>query len=340
MIACDGKSGSCLVFALLFLSLSPLMGADATVVVRVVDDLGNVVPGARVIAGWNLPREPGNGSGVGRGVGISGTTDKEGMVSLSVQGVPGIEVSMDGYYQNGIDGMDVMPKYFRNPVFSLNVVKLDVAISRIIRPVPMYVRLVRTKIPSLDGKDCGFDLELGDWVTPNGKGTTSDFVIRVIHKENEPRDWDQEGVIGFSSPNDGIIKVAVQKNGSRNKLRLPAAAPLNGYDSNLKWSFFSHRGESRLRTLRADPDFLPGTVRLDSSSWSENDNYVFRIRSKTDEADGSIRAIYGKIHGPISVTKNGLELQFLYYLNPSGEPGLEWDMENNLAKVSGVPLQP
>lgn len=340
MITCGRESGSCLVFALLVLSLSSLMGADATVVVRVVDDLGNVVPGARVIAGWNLPREPGNGSGVGRGVGVSGTTDKEGLISSSVQGVPGIEVSMDGYYQNGIDGMDVMPKYFTNPVFSLNMVKLDVAISRIIRPVPMFVRSVRTKIPSLDGKDCGFDLELGDWVAPNGKGTTSDFVIRVIRKENEPRDWDQEGVIGFTSPNDGIIKVAVQKNISRNKLRLPAVAPINGYDGNLKWSCFSHRGESRLRTLRADPDFLPGTVRLDSSSWNENDNYVFRIRSKMDETDGSIKAIYGKIHGPISVTKNGLELQFLYYLNPSGEPGLEWDMKNNLAKVSGVPLQP
>ena len=212
MIICGRGFGSCLVFALLALSLSTLMGADATVEVRVVDDLGNVVPGARVIAGWNLPREPGNGSGVGRGAGVSGTTDKEGLVSLSVQGVPGIEVSMDGHYQNGIDGMDVMPKYFTNPIFSLNMIKCEVTISRVIRPVPMYVRSVRTKIPSLDGKDCGFDLELGDWVAPNGKGTTSDFVIRVIHKESEPRDWDQEGVIGFTSPNDGIIKVAVQKN--------------------------------------------------------------------------------------------------------------------------------
>lgn len=331
---------SIIVFMLSFLFSSSLTGADATVVVRVVDDLGNTVSGARVVVGWNLPREPGNGPGVGRGIGVTGITDGNGLVSLGVQGIPSIEVSKEGYYANGIDGMDVMSKHFTNPVFSLNVVKVDVAITRIIRPTPMYVRLVRKKIPSLDGKEYGFDLEGGDWVKPHGDGIVSDLVVRLNYKENEPRDWDLDGTIEFSSPSDGAIKIVIPKNITRNTLRLPPVAPSDGYASILKLSSFSHRGENRLRELRADPAFLPGTVRLESASWNDNDNYVFRVRSRLSKSEGSMQALYGKIHGPITITKKDFELCFLYYLNPDGTPGLEWDMKNNLANTSGFPIDP
>lgn len=317
-----------------------LTGADASIEVRVVDDTGKVVPDAHVVVGWSTPRPHGNGPGVGPGVGVTANTDSDGIVRLSVQGIPSVEVSKPGYYQNGIDGMDEMAKYFTNPDFPSNNVKVAVALSRVIRPVPMYVRNVIIKIPSLDGKECGFDLEAGDWVPPFGKGVFSDFKFSFIYVESEPGDWNLNGMIRFGSPDDGIIRMAITKENIRNKLRLPAVAPLNGYENKLELSCYSHRGENRLRSLRADPAFLPGTIRLDAVSWDKYDNYIFRIRSKKNDTDGLVMALYGKIHGPVSVSKDGSELLFRYYLNPDGTTGLEWDMKNNLAKVDGVPLEP
>ena len=66
----------------------------------------------------------------------------------------------------------------------------------------------------------------------------------------------------------------------------------------------------------------------------QDQNYIFRVRTKVNERGEIISALYGKIHGRIE-TGGYLQplprLQFTYYLNPTpNDRNIEFDPEKNL----------
>ena len=60
-------------------------------------------------------------------------------------------------------------------------IDLERVIRRRLNPIPLYGRRVQRAIPRTNTW-VGFDLKVGDWVDPHGKGETADF---VVHLESE-----------------------------------------------------------------------------------------------------------------------------------------------------------
>ena len=79
------------------------------------------------------------------------------------------------------------------------------------------------------------------------------------------------------------------------------------------------------------------------SSFDEERNFAFRIRTERDKNGRITSAYYGKIYGDICFKKLiGVDVEavaapsFLYYLNPNPlDRNLEWDMKNNLCPNPG-----
>jgi hypothetical protein len=192
---------------------------------------------------------------------------------------------------------------------------VKVVMRKIEKPVPVYARTFRKlSIPEIQ-KPCGFDLEAGDWVAPNGKGRVADFIV-TAQREYENRDkFNMSAVISFSNPLDGIQEVKLPEEWRYSDFKWPRIAPETGYQSTLSARFGTEPGKGFFDTA------------------SENQAYFFRVR--TVEQNGKlVSALYGKIKGGIGLegreTKT-CSMAFSYYLNPTPlDRNMEFDLKRNL----------
>ena len=195
---------------------------------------------------------------------------------------------------------------------------------KIEKPVAMYARQCSKIIPQIQ-KPCGFDLEIGDWVAPYGKGKVADLIM-TLQREYEDRDkFNVSMVINFSNPLDGIQKTELPKNYLRSDFKWPRLAPETGYQP----AFSAQSGAE------------PGKGLFDTAAGDQA--YFFRVR--TVERDGHIvSALYGKIKGGIKL--DGREAQtcgvaFTYYLNPTPlDRNMEFDLKQNRFTNLGKDEQP
>lgn len=186
-----------------------------------------------------------------------------------------------------------------------------VSVKRIKQPVPMYAKNVLVPIPRQD-TPLGFDLERGDWVEPYGCGRISDFVFQ-FHKEGDRMEnLAAELTLGFSGSQDGLIHVPKPKRTS--ELASEYQAPADGYAP--KWTGW----------------FGPAAGK---KAWVPDQNGYFRIRTQTDDAGRLTNAWYGKLYDNFRVTAlitSEPHLKFTYYVNPSGERNVEFDLTRNLLR--------
>jgi hypothetical protein len=318
--------GAIFLGAVLIGQLSELPTAKVTL--KVVDEEGNPVSGATVNFAF-LEAHPKWGAAVG--VAVKVTTNVDGMASGSghSDGTIGCSVEKDGYYQGGPGSFGLKdPTLGRwkpwNAVY-------PVILKKIINPIPMYATKVETEMPAMD-QPIGFDLAVGDWVQPFGKGTISDFIFTMSHTYNGPNDFNAKLTLAFKNNDDGI-QVAPHSsdpNQGWSQLIFPGNAPQDGYLANWTTS-------------------LSSTATVYNEEHSNGIGYFFRVRTiKT--AQGDIQsAEYGKIKGDISIFGVGdyrpgfgggpshPGIAFVYYFNPTGTTNLEFDPKKNLLKVS--PLQ-
>ena len=169
------------------------------------------------------------------------------------------------------------------------------------------------KLPGKD-KSYGYDLIVGDWVAPYGKGVQSDFIFNVVDNHGDRkkvgREYDYTLYLTFSNEGDGIQRYDAHPIwGSR--LRLPHNAPLDGYSSSLVQ-----------RKARKDD-------RIIHYDFPEDRNYYFRVRTRVDNSGRFESALYGKIYGNIKFSQGNIGM--LYYLNPNpNDRNLEADYKKNL----------
>ena len=158
----------------------------------------------------------------------------------------------------------------------------------------------------------GYDLEVGDWIAPYGKGKISDFIFQFDSKTHEI-----SYTLTFSNPNDGIQEYEHPKDQSSYKW--PFTALKNGYETKLSKSvkYIDRKRETNLK---------------------KKVNYIYRLRTVTDKKGQIVQACYGKIPSEIEVTTNG-KVKFSYYFNPDGTPNLEFDTTNNLFFPKGARKQ-
>lgn len=270
---------------------------------------------------------------------IRGKTDKEGKFSTEGLGLPIVTIiaEHEGYYFSrkeyhnfkNFDEAKKTGKYLPwDPV-------IDLTLRKIGKPIPMIVRLggsdaIRTS--PVPGKECGFDLYVGDWVAPHGKGKIPDMLITLALREENDVDGAVEAEIRFGNEDDGLIPI-MELTAPESLLKYPRIAPADGYE---------------VKTVKP-PYVIPVSG---AEQAAEPIGYFFRIRTQKDKSTGKIvSAFYGKIvaqsglrrpsDNPFllhrySYSNHGRKLEpgveFSYYLNPTpNDRNLEYDQRSNLA---------
>jgi len=225
----------------------------------------------------------------------------------SDMGTIGGSVWVKGYYPGG-GGIKGYAKYNRllnrwepwDPT-------IEVKLRPIKNPVPMVHKqfLWNIKIPVFN-KPVGFDLVVGDWVAPYGKGKVSDFIFNVT-----PQSKPKLGIkykLTFSNQTDGIQEYKKILN-QPYSFNLPFyKAPEDGYKNELKkYSYIKY----------------PIVRNFSDTNISDSTNYIFRVRSHKNK-EGHIVGYYGYLNRDIHLAQKG-SFNFEYWLNTnSTSRSLEW----------------
>lgn len=181
-------------------------------------------------------------------------------------------------------------------------------------PVPMIQKYIEWKpVPDI-GSTVGYDLEVGDWVSPHGKGKISDLILTSSSYFREgKRGSEARYTLSFSNEHDGIQVYRFSED-MRSSFKWPYEAPLDDYQPILEK--FKHWD-------------VNGTP--DKTNYDERNNYIFRVRSRQLE-DGTIVACYGMINGELEFIPQG-KIKLSYLFNPiEGERSLEYSGKNLLKK--------
>ena len=291
----------------------------AKVTARVTDETGLPISSATAVVGFAKTIPPGEGWGT-RPYAVEGLTDTNGIFTAQGEGEPSVSCSAkkDGYYPTWGDTM--YP--FTNVVFGRwqpwNPT-YTVILRKIGNRLPMYAKRVpiESEIPVAD-EPVGYDLMIGDWVAPHGKGQTGDLVFTVKRRVANWKDFETHLSLTFSNPSDGIQ--TVQDAGPKGStFRLPRAASETSYQ--LVWT--------------NSIGYIPGKGYFQTQP-KDCVGYFFRVRTVVDDKGKLVRALYGKIKGPIEFDARDSKtahIAFTYYLNPTpNDRNVEFDPKENLFK--------
>ena len=254
--------------------------------VKVVDENGSPVAKASVKVGYYIKNTS---------VDIDGITDTNGIFVANrttstlnyVEYALAFVIEKEGYYGT-FSKCDLGLPYDAskwNPTITLLLKKIG-------KPIAMYAKRINSlRVPEFN-KAIGYDLMIGDWVGPYGKGVNTDLLI--IEKHTDP----QSGYIlsvSFPKPVDGIQEFTVPDAEKGSGLRSAHEAPADGYQREVS---------------------QPETT-------NPNRYFYFRVRTKLDENGNVVSARYGKIYGDLA--------QFTYYFNPTpNSRNIEFDPKQNL----------
>ncbi len=296
------------------------------VMVRVVDDRGVPVVGAKTSIYFVNHRNDDQQDGL---------TDDNGFFSARGSGTNsfGFIVNKVGHYQARVKDLSKDKDH-----------SVEVVLPRVINPIPLYVLRIGDDqgiVFPVHDQWIGFDLGIGDWVSPHGKGKAVDFLLRFrnefkglrssrrtleerieIHKRllsfsNE--EWTEDKFKVHSGKWDGLVEMSFPGEGDGileaksfigySPMKLPHRAPDDGYSS--AWNRMVNN---------YDGIILP-----------EDTGFFLRTRVKRDQKGQIISANYSKFIGRMNVMANTGRIEFFYYFNPTpNDRNLEFDPKKNL----------
>jgi hypothetical protein len=245
---------------------------------------------------------------------IEGLTDSEGKFTGEGHsgGSYGARIRKKGFYLSGLGAPSLVdPESGRWKPWDPLVVTV---LRRIGNPTALYAKRVQAEIPELN-KPCGYDLEKGDWVTPHGKGVTSDFIFTAVRETKSADEFDVQVQMTFANPRDGVLKTEIPAVGKNSVFKWEREAPETGFDNQILL---------RMQSSKTSITQTSGNA----------DRFFFRVR--THEENGRIMtANYGKIAGGLRLdginTRKTCLILFTYYLNPTSlDRNLEWDPKRDL----------
>jgi hypothetical protein len=246
-----------------------------------------------------------------KGQRVDSITNVDGVATVSGTAQQDYSVSVEktGYYPtqgpwHGINDEKSFQQY------AVGTQKIDLELRPIRTPIRGIVKFVdRLRIPKKD-EPVGFDLEVGDWVAPFGKGKAADFVFSLAGYIRSNRDYNLKLTLSFSNPADGL-QLAKFPPRIGSAFKFPYEAPLNGYEKNRVWNS-AYDG----KTMKMN--FGP----------NDETNYLFRVRTELDEKGDVRRALYGVVVGEVFLGGSfdtGQTVTFTYALNPDGTRNIEFD---------------
>lgn len=360
-----------------FLSFTQIVwcASDARLTLRVTDDVGGLATNAIVAISTLDHWEPGEAAGKGSLRYEQTKTDTNGMATLTVPcktGKVGYGVYIDKYSTGGYTYRMNGVSYYSGgggTYFSTNTNRgkwqpwnplLEVQIKRVLNPIPMYAKHVKSGLTLLNPQDRpAYDLVMGDWVKPYGKGMVADFIFagdysgrtvtnltsaslntlkersgeamaRHAQRLGTERSFEMQLSLAFSNEGDGIQCVRMLP--SKSVLRLPYSAPDNGYEPTLIQEKYLRPYD---RSRMAAHDAMRAERENNKQSLDEDLNYFFQVRTKRNDKGEILSALHGKIYGPIEfwTSPTGMTIEFVYYLNPvSNDRNTEFDLNKNLFK--------
>lgn len=241
----------------------------------------------------------------------NGAVTASGASRLNPRNIP-IKAIKSGYYAGYTTDSKSKVKFSYNKVLNRwepYPCELTVKLRKVKKPMPMFVKNIRVKIPEKN-KSIGFDLEIGDWVTPYGKGKTTDF--SVVYDGYRKSFFDNLDTIKLSFGNeyDGFQKFLSKSNHS--SFKYPYKAPLTGYEN----SYAVASGHEPL------PE---GGFKIRDNDKQGRIN-IFRTRTKNNSKGEIISANYGYI---TQLDASVGELVIHYWFNSDNKSrSLEFSGEN------------
>jgi len=184
-------------------------------------------------------------------------------------------------------------------------------------PIPLYAKhYLNLDIPA-SNKDVGYDLFVGDWCEPYGKGKINDIYISYDYEVSGISNFKWQLQISTISSNDGVVCIEPIK-GSNSVFKLPYLAPTKTH--------YSPRYTQSITVSKGKRHYTePVPV---------SNNIFFRIRSNIDNSGNVTNCFYGKITDIESaLARDHGIITFTYYLNPTpNDRNLEFNIESNLFK--------
>jgi hypothetical protein len=290
--------------------------------------VSNATVGIATFERWDI--KPGEGEGEDIWKNTKAKTDTNGMATIEGNS-PRADVAygidrLPGYYWT--KGGDFWFKSAVSGKWQPWNPTLELVLRPILNPVPMYAKRTENLTLPEVGKSIGYDLIIGDWVMPYGKGLKSDLIFRLERKPDRTvktadyykRDvklFDATLTVAFSNPDDGIQPIPTNNEYIGCEFDIPRFAPEDGYMTNLTERTYRESADQQI--------VLPAKEKL---------GYFYRIR--TVEQDGKLAsALYGSmssisfgvINSPTAI------VNFTYYLNPEpNSRNMEFDPGRNLFK--------
>lgn len=244
---------------------------------------------------------------------FKGITDKNGDIKASDRAMFGVAISVrkQGYYESlrrtGYGDQEL--------IMELREVK---------SPISMYVNKLENlkKVVSESNQSIGYDLKMGDFLAPHGKGNIADLIFNGHFNYEKAFYHDSKLTIEFSNELDGLTPFKIEERNHRwqrtpeSDLVSEYTAPESGYIN--RWEFESRRN---------------GVDKPAMSNYIKENNYYFRVRTKVDD-DGNIEsAYYGKIYGEFP--------NIIHYFNPNeNDRNIEFDIKKNLSNKKLHALEP
>ncbi len=284
--------------------------------VHVTDaETGTPLTNAIIRTGFTLKNDPW-GTGVGENIRIEEQVNEDGAATFkgnTIGDERGGNVFLVGYYPQGFS-----LKYKKNLVLNRwepwNPT-IEVKMRGKKKPVPMISQEKRYKVFEVPVYDqpIGYDLETQDFVKPHGKGLRSDLFFEFRRRFENSQNFDVSCKIAFPSEHDGIQECYFDET-IQSSFKWPYLAPTNNYKPTMLW-----------RSTRANAKPVKHT-------FNEKVNYIFRVRTQTDQDGNIVSACYGKIEGPFGVGWAD-KVNWVYWFNPvPNERSLEYSGENLFKK--------
>jgi hypothetical protein len=286
----------------------PTRGWDVTL--KVVDETGTPVSGAEASVSYFVqpPAQQPRDSVASEN--IAGLTDANGVfeashndrsISLTYR------VQKNGYYKTEIVDHLGRPDQHGPATWTSTV---TMQLKKVGQPIAMYAKKIRlAPAPRIQNTPIGYDLIMGDWTTPYGKGQKADIIFLKEFQGKAPYDYLSRLTVSFTNPGDGIQAFTVPFPPLQGSLlRSPHEAPLDGYQPQLIKEDSAHPGQPSKE-----------------AGYDEAGGYFIRVQTILD-ANGNVKsALYGKIYGDF--------MQFSYYLNPTpNDRNIEFNPKQNLLK--------
>ena len=327
----------------LAVAMLPALADTAKVEVVVLDDAAGLpIEGVRVTGyftvdiGWRAWTE----SSVPNKA--EALTDKRGLCSVSGKTNCGkvgcwVENPPNGYYCPPRGWCHTYTNKNLFGVWQPDNLVATIRLQRVEHPIPLFVKKISDRNYPYGGRvfDKGngvleFDFLVGDWLPPAGRGKVADVRFERLPQKDLGTGMNASGMTGrvyrdsmsvrFLGADNGLVEIPHSLSAGL-RIRM---APESGYLP----TYSCWRGV--------------GTDLQLASSYKEDRDFCFRIRTRRNEKGEIVAAHYGKIYGDISFAPEMDPFQavasvcMVYYLNPKSlDRNLEWDMKTNLCPTAG-----